>query len=43
MRLPDLQPGSYTLTVDSQGFAQTTQNIVLEVGQQATLDICVAS
>ena len=34
-----LQPGSYVLTVDSQGFAQTRENIVLEVGQQATLDI----
>jgi hypothetical protein len=36
-----LQPGSYTLTVDSQGFAQTRENIVLEVGQQATLDIAL--
>ena len=34
-----LQPGSYVLTVDSQGFAQTRENVVLEVGQQATLDI----
>ncbi len=36
-----LQPGSYTLTVNSQGFAQTRENIVLEVGQQATLDIAL--
>lgn len=36
-----LQPGSYTLTVDSQGFAKTQENIVLEVGQQATLDIAL--
>ena len=34
-----LQPGTYALTVDSQGFAQAKQNIDLEVGQQATLDI----
>ena len=34
-----LQPGAYTLTVDSQGFAETKQSINLEVGQQATLDI----
>ena len=36
-----LQPGSYTLTVDSQGFAETQENTVLEVGQQATLDIAM--
>jgi hypothetical protein len=34
-----LQPGGYVLTVGSQGFAQTRENVVLEVGQQATLDI----
>jgi hypothetical protein len=34
-----LQPGAYTLTVDGQGFSETTQSINLEVGQQATLDI----
>jgi Carboxypeptidase regulatory-like domain len=34
-----LQPGTYALTVDSHGFAQAKQNIVLEVGQQATLDV----
>jgi len=34
-----LQPGKYTLTVDGQGFAQTTQTIDLEVGQQATIDL----
>jgi hypothetical protein len=34
-----LQPGSYSLTVDSQGFAQAKQDVDLEVGQQATLDI----
>jgi hypothetical protein len=36
-----LQPGSYALTVDSQGFAQTKENVVLEVGQQATFDIAL--
>ncbi len=34
-----LQPGSYTLAVDSPGFAHATQTINLEVGQQATLDL----
>jgi hypothetical protein len=34
-----LQPGAYSLTVESQGFAQLKENIDLEVGQQATLDI----
>jgi hypothetical protein len=34
-----LQPGTYALTVDSPGFQQSTQNINLEVGQQATLDL----
>jgi hypothetical protein len=34
-----LQPGTYTLTVDSPGFARATQTIDLEVGQQATVDM----
>jgi hypothetical protein len=34
-----LQPGTYSLTVDSPGFQQATQAIDLEVGQQATLDL----
>jgi hypothetical protein len=34
-----LQPGAYTLAVDSSGFQQTTKAIELEVGQQATLDL----
>ena len=34
-----LQPGAYTLTIESQGFAQATQTIDLEVGQQATIDL----
>ncbi len=34
-----LQPDTYALTVDSPGFQQATQNIDLEVGQQATLDL----
>src|ERR1035437_3706845 len=34
-----LQPGAYTLAVDSPGFKQATQAIELEVGQQATLDL----
>ncbi len=34
-----LQPGTYALTVDSPGFQQSTQNIDLEVGQQATLEL----
>ncbi len=34
-----LQPGAYTLAVDSSGFLQATEAINLEVGQQATLDL----
>src|ERR1035438_185533 len=34
-----LQPGAYTLAVDSPGFTHATQSIDLEVGQQATLDL----
>ncbi|WP_162601190.1 TonB-dependent receptor [Occallatibacter savannae] len=34
-----LQPGTYTLTVDGQGFAETKNTITLEVGQQATIDL----
>jgi hypothetical protein len=34
-----LQPGAYTLTVDSPGFKQAQQTIELEVGQQVTLDL----
>src|ERR1039457_794338 len=31
-----LQPGAYTLAVESPGFTHATQSIDLEVGQQAT-------
>ncbi len=34
-----LQPGTYTLSVDTQGFARLAQNVDLEVGQQATIDL----
>jgi len=34
-----LQPGAYTLAVDSPGFKQAKQTVDLEVGQQATLDL----
>jgi len=34
-----LQPGTYTLAVESSGFKKATQAINLEVGQQATLDL----
>jgi hypothetical protein len=34
-----LQPGAYTLTVDSPGFKQAQQTLELEVGQQVTLDL----
>jgi len=33
-----LEPGAYTITVDHSGFKQATQEVNLEVGQQATLD-----
>jgi hypothetical protein len=34
-----LLPGTYTLTVESPGFTQSTKTIGLEVGQQARLDL----
>ena len=34
-----LQPGTYSLTVNGQGFAETKDTITLEVGQQATIDL----
>jgi hypothetical protein len=34
-----LLPGSYTVTVDEAGYTQATQTLVLEVGQEATLDV----
>ena len=34
-----LLPGPYTLTVQAPGFAPLTQTIILEVGQQMTLDV----
>ncbi|HVC48013.1 MAG TPA: carboxypeptidase-like regulatory domain-containing protein [Terracidiphilus sp.] len=37
--IADLQPGTYTLSVNSSGFERATQTINLEVGQQATLDM----
>ncbi|KAA6456463.1 hypothetical protein DYQ86_25350 [Acidobacteria bacterium AB60] len=36
-----LQPGAYTLTVNSTGFSQVSEGIHLEVGQQATLDFAL--
>jgi hypothetical protein len=32
-------PGAYKLTVQAAGFAQLTQNVTLEVGQQMTLNV----
>ncbi len=37
--LPNLPAGQYELTADLQGFAPTKRDIVLRVGQDATLDI----
>jgi len=37
--IPGLQPGGYTLSVNTQGFAELKQVIDLEVGQQATIDL----
>jgi hypothetical protein len=34
-----LLPGPYTVTVDETGYTQATQALVLEVGQEATLDV----
>jgi len=37
-----LQPGPYTLRVESAGFREATQSLNLEVGQQATIDVQLA-
>ncbi len=37
--IASLQPGAYTLTVDSSGFKQVVESLQLEVGQQLTLDL----
>jgi hypothetical protein len=37
--LPNLPAGRYELTVELQGFAAAKREIVLRVGQEATLDI----
>ena len=37
-----LQPGPYTLRVESVGFREATQSLNLEVGQQATIDVQLA-
>ncbi len=34
-----LQPGAYELTVETSGFQKAKQNLNLEVGQQATIDV----
>ena len=38
-QIPSLLPGDYELTVEASGFAQITQNLRLEVGQQMTLTL----
>jgi hypothetical protein len=37
--IASLQPGSYQLSVESNGFQRTEQPLDLEVGQQATVDV----
>ena len=37
--IPGLQPGAYQLAVESTGFQQKTEDIDVEVGQQATIDV----
>lgn len=38
-RIPDVVPGEYTLTVSYVGFAPMTQNVKVEAGQAASLDL----
>src|SRR5262249_12113370 len=38
-RIPGLLPGDYKLTVNAPGFADTDRSLLLEVGQQLSLDI----
>lgn len=40
-QITGLLPGEYQLTVQAQGFAQSMQNVRLEVGQQMTLDVAL--
>jgi hypothetical protein len=38
-RAPALPPGNYRLRIDRQGFASQTQDIVLQLGQSASLEL----
>jgi hypothetical protein len=40
--LPELPPGTYTVTVTASGFAAITQNVVVEIGLDTTADFKLA-
>jgi TonB-dependent receptor len=37
--IPDLSPGSYTVTITSAGFAQQVRSVTLTAGQSASIDV----
>src|SRR5437868_6168075 len=41
--LPGLNPGTYSIEVTAEGAATRTENIVLRVGEQASLDLSLSA
>ena len=42
-KVPNLQPGNYAVTVSSSGFSpMTTENVVVEVGRETTLEVALS-
>ena len=42
-KVANLQPGVYSVTVNSTGFSPTTQdNVVVEIGRETTLEVAIA-
>jgi hypothetical protein len=42
-KVPNLQPGNYSVTVNSSGFsASTMENVVVEVGRETTLEVALS-
>ena len=42
-KVANLQPGAYSVTINSSGFSPTTQdNVVVEIGRETTLEVALA-